>query len=86
MIEPFRPFVDALVLNMSFKSDVLTTKEKQELVLLLTKNCLMIEEEITLLKACEYQVQSLMKSFENKDAVYLKLPTFKIHKKFTKKR
>ena len=86
LIEPFRPFVDALVLNMSFNSDVLTTKEKQELVLLLTKNCLMMEEEITLLKACEYQVQSLMKSFENKDAVYLKLPTFKIHKKFTKKR
>ncbi len=86
LIEPFRPFVDALVLNMIFKSDVLTTKEKQELVLLLTKNCLMMEEEITLLKACEYQVQSLMKSFENKDAVYLKLPTFKIHKKFTKKR
>ena len=86
LIEPFRPFVDALVLNMSFKSDVLTTKEKQELVLLLTKNCLMMEEEITILKACEYQVQSLMKSFENKDAVYLKLPTFKIHKKFIKKR
>ncbi len=85
LIEPFRPFVDALVLSMKFKSDVLQPKEKQELILLLTKNCLMNDEEITLLKACEYVVQSLMKSFENKDVSFLKLPTFKIHKNITKK-
>ena len=85
LIEPFRAFVDAQVLSMKFKSDVLQPKEKQELVLLLTKNCLMNNEEITILKACEYMVQSLMKVFENKDISFLKLPTFKIHKNVTKK-
>ena len=85
LIEPFRPFVDALVLQMLFEKDVLQPKEKQELVLLLTRTCLMNDEEITVLKAVEYVVQSLMKSFENKDVGYLKLPTFKFHKNVTKK-
>ena len=85
LIEPFRPFVDALVLQMRFEKDVLQPKEKQELVLLLTRTCLMNDEEITVLKAVEYVVQSLMKSFENKDVGYLKLPTFKFHKNVTKK-
>ena len=75
LIEPFRPFVDWLVLNLKLEEN-LTTQNKQELVAVLTKNCSFNNEEITILKAIELSAQSLTKAIKSNDFKLLELPCF----------
>ncbi len=72
MIEPFRPFVDYIVFNMYenfYDNDDfgLSIEERQELVSVLTKECIFKNEKINVLKACELSVFSLANSTKSKN-------------------
>lgn len=77
LMEPFRPYVDYGVHNLDLQNVYeLNPKIKHELVRVLTQNCQVGEEEITLLKACEVTALSLTKAFKTKTVKSLKLPVF----------
>ena len=77
VIEPFRPFVDKIVLKLNFDDTSFLTKEhKQNLVSVLTKNCSFDDEEISILKAIERTAETLVNAFKDKEAKSLSLPVF----------
>lgn len=74
-IEPFRAFVDYKISQIDLSAETeLTPKLKNQLVSILTENCLFEGQEITLLKACELTAISLAKVIKNKNIKYLNLP------------
>lgn len=74
-IEPFRAFVDYKInlIDLSAETE-LTPLLKNQLVEILTENCLFDGQEITLLKACELMAISVAKVIKNKDVKFLSLP------------
>ncbi len=78
MIEPLRPFVDYQVNTLNLEGVTeLNTSIKNDLLKILTQNCIMANEEINLLKSCELMAVSLVKSIKNKDVKFLELPKLK---------
>ena len=78
LIEPLRPFVDYIVFNMDLSNvSALTTLHKNKLISVLTHSVISEGEEISLIKMMEYEAQSVVKCFRDKDAKQLKLPLFK---------
>ena len=76
LIEPFRAFVDWIVLNLPLETEILNRETKQKLISVLTKNCSFEEEEISILNAIERTCFSLVNAFKEKDASPLSLPLF----------
>ena len=77
LMEPLRPFVDYQVNLMSFDKTGLNSLAKNQLVTVLTQNCIINDEEITILKTCELIAESMVRAIKNKDAKYLRLPILK---------
>lgn len=77
MIEPFRTFVDWVVVKADLsKNDELKKEDKQRLVAVLTRNCSYDGEETTILKAVEQSAFSLVNAFKDREAKSLVLPEF----------
>ena len=77
IIEPFRPFVDWIVVNAAKgDADGLTREHKKNLVAVLTKNCCVDDEDVTVLKAIERAAETLVNAFRDKQAGALSLPVF----------
>jgi CRISPR-associated protein Cas1 len=75
IMEPFRPFIDNKIFSLNLENN-LTTQNKQQLISVLTDNCLINNQEFTILKAMELTAQSLAKCFKEKNITHLQLPTF----------
>jgi CRISPR-associated protein Cas1 len=77
LLEPFRPWVDRylLELNLDDESNQLSPEDRQKLVAITLKTCLMGGESVGLLNACERLVQSLVRASRDKDPSCLELPT-----------
>lgn len=74
-IEPFRAFVDYKINHIDFSAETeLTPVLKNQIVSILTENCIFDGQEITLLKACELTAISVAKVIKNKDIKSLLLP------------
>ncbi len=78
LIEPFRPFVDCQVnkLNLTNLKE-LDPQTKGCLVNILTQNCSINKEEVTLLRACDMVALSVAKTIKSKNIKYLQLPLLK---------
>ena len=78
LMEPFRPFVDFQVnkLNISNQKE-LDSQTKNKLVEILTQNCSVNDEEVTLLRACDLVALSVAKTIKNKNIKHLQLPLLK---------
>ncbi len=78
MMEPYRAFVDYQVNKLNLE-DVkeLSPVLKNELVSVLTQNCIINDEEINILKSCELMAISMVKAIKNKDVKYLQVPILK---------
>lgn len=78
LMEPFRPFVDYQVALMELK-DVkeLTSELKNQLIAVMTANCLINKEEICLLYSTEIEAASVAKCFKNKSVADLRIPILK---------
>ena len=78
LMEPFRPFVDFQVnkLNISNPKE-LNSQTKNKLVEILTQNCSVNDEEVTLLRACDLVALSVAKTIKNKNIKHLQLPLLK---------
>ncbi|MCK7461231.1 MAG: CRISPR-associated endonuclease Cas1 [Sphingobacterium sp.] len=79
LIEPYRPFIDDLVYSMfqdmdEEESHELIPSEKQELIGILSKDCLFKNEYVSILKSCEYLAHSLVNATKAKDFNLLELP------------
>lgn len=78
LMEPFRPFVDYIVNKINFENRAeLSVSDKGVLASVLTHNCLIDNEEITVLKACELSAINLAKSIRQKDVKCLQIPILK---------
>lgn len=78
LMEPFRPFVDYQVALMNWDdAKELTPELKNQLVSILTHNCLINNEEIGLLYSCEIEAASVAKCFRNKNVTELRIPILK---------
>lgn len=78
LMEPFRPFVDYQVNKMDLKADnELNTTTKNNLVEVLTQNCLFNGEEVNLLRACDLVALSFAKAIKNKNVKCLQIPFLK---------
>ena len=78
LMEPFRAFVDYKVALMEWTEvKELTTELKNQLVSILTKNCFINDEEISLLYSCEIEAASVAKSFKTKNLRELRIPILK---------
>lgn len=77
IIEPYRPFVDFSVYTLFQENSIenINTQYKNQLARVLTKQIMIEESEVTVLKAIEYTCQSLAKSIKLKKNV-LALPYF----------
>ncbi len=77
IIEPYRPFVDFSVYKLFQENSIenINTQYKNQLARVLTKQIMIEESEVTVLKAIEYTCQSLAKSIKLKKNV-LALPYF----------
>lgn len=78
LIEPFRPFVDAMVFTSAISrtaSDTMTLNDRRELASLPLQNSRFDGAEFSLLAASEACVTSLMQAVVAEDASLLKLPT-----------
>lgn len=78
IIEPFRPFVDYAVYQLIQENTIteITPILKNQLVAILTKNCVLQDEQITLLRAIEMVCQSLVKAIKLKQISIFVLPEF----------
>lgn len=78
LIEPFRPFVDALVFQEIMQNQIITFSREHRVSLLkiFTEKCIIDNKVYTLSDAVKYCVESLIPCFENDSAKYLKLPGF----------
>lgn len=78
LMEPFRPFVDYQVTLMEWTEiKELTPKLKNQLISVMTTNCLMNKEEIGLLYSIEMEATSVAKCFRNKSVTNLQVPLLK---------
>ena len=76
LIEPFRAFIDYLVLRMDLNKETLVPSDKHYLIGILTHNCSFNKQIITVLNACEFAAMSLAKSIRTKNPEDLLLPSF----------
>lgn len=79
LIEPFRPFVDALVwrrFGSEKNMDDLTKEDRIELAGLLGESCFVDDRHETMLNAADITAQSLMSCSFSKESKALILPTF----------
>ncbi|MGB0697084.1 MAG: type II CRISPR-associated endonuclease Cas1 [Rhodospirillaceae bacterium] len=79
LVEPFRPFVDALVNQLSEGRDVqssLQRSDRQALAGILMHHCRVGSERMTVLAATERVAQSLVRSIEGASPALLVLPVF----------
>lgn len=78
LIEPFRPFVDALVYQEIVQSQNVTFNRENRINLLkiLIEKCVIDNKVYTLSDAVKCCVESLISCYENDSAKYLKLPGF----------
>ena len=77
IVEPFRPFVDALACEralMREKSDDFTLDDRRAMAGVLMRNCCVCGEEVSLLVATEKAAESLVQTMESGSAALLKLP------------
>ncbi len=78
LMEPFRPFVDYQVNKLSFTNfKEVDSQIKNKLVAILTQNCYISDEEVTLLRACDVVALSVAKTIKDKNLKYLQLPILK---------
>lgn len=78
LMEPFRPFVDYKVASMQWENvKELSPQLKNQLVSVLTNNCLINGDELKLLYACEIEATSVAKSFKTKSIKDLRIPILK---------
>lgn len=83
LMEPLRPFVDYVVNLLDFNQiSELKPDIKSDLVGVLTQNCRLNNEIMTVVKACELMAYSLANVIKNRDIKYLQLPTFDLSKIF----
>jgi CRISPR-associated protein Cas1 len=79
LIEPFRPFVDALAAERARgreKTDEMTIEDRRALAGLPMRNCRVNGEAVSLLIATEKAAESLVQAMESKSAALLRLPEF----------
>ncbi|MGO9743230.1 MAG: type II CRISPR-associated endonuclease Cas1 [Roseiarcus sp.] len=79
LIEPFRPFVDALAAERSRgreKSEEMTIEDRRALAGLPMRDCRVNGETVSLLTATEKAAESLVQAMEARSAALLKLPEF----------
>jgi CRISPR-associated protein Cas1 len=70
LLEPFRPWVDAQVRQMTFTSednDTLAVADRQLLANLTNEKCLLNKEQVGILTACEEVVNSLVRASRDKE-------------------
>jgi CRISPR-associated protein Cas1 len=78
LMEPFRPFLDYLVVNINLKyTKELTPELKRELLSILMYDCTFNEQKIQILKVIEMSAESLARAICDKDFHLLKLPELK---------
>ena len=73
LMEPFRPFVDNLVKNMSPKS--FDKNEKQMLISLLNKDIIVDGRTNTMINAIKIYCKSIFSAIEENDILLIKFPT-----------
>ena len=77
LMEPFRPFLDYQVALMNWEDITeLTPEIKNNLVKVLTENCVLVGEQRGLLYACEEEAESVAKAMKSKDVKLLRIPVF----------
>lgn len=77
IIEPFRAFVDQMVVSMDLEGKTRMEKEERRLLIsVLTHNCSYDDKETTILKAIEQTAFSLVNAFKDQEAKSLVLPEF----------
>lgn len=80
MLEPFRPFVDALVWQASDEGQPsradLTIDDRRAMASVLLAEAIMADDTVTLLVAAERVAESLVRSIEGSTAEVLELPSF----------
>ena len=79
LVEPFRPFVDCIAAERAkerAKSDDLTLEDRRAMAGVLTGNCVIGKDKISLLVATEKAAESLAQAMESSSAALLKLPLF----------
>jgi CRISP-associated protein Cas1 len=77
IVEPFRPFVDALAFEQAAgreKSSELTVADRRAMAGIPMRDCRVAGETVTLLVAAEKAAESLVQAMEGKSAALLKLP------------
>lgn len=83
IVEPFRPFVDALARECALereKFDDLTLDDRRTMAGILMRNCRIGGEQVNLLVATEKAAESLVQAMESGSAALLKLPDMRISK------
>lgn len=79
LLEPFRPFVDALAASRAEdrdKTDDLTLDDRRAMAGVLLANCRVGAETVSLLVATEKAAESLVQAMETSSAALLRLPAF----------
>ena len=77
VVEPFRPFVDALAFERAAgreRSSELTIDDRRAMAGILMRDCRVAGETVSLLVATEKAAESLVQAMEGKSAAVLKLP------------
>jgi len=78
LIEPFRPILDRLVcstIQPEQDNSVLTTKQRVDLVKVLSLDCIVNKQIVSVFRACNLICSSLITATELKDALALQLPS-----------
>lgn len=79
LLEPFRPFVDALAAARAKdreKSDDLTIHDRRAMAGVLLADAIVGRETVSLLVACEKAAESLVQAIDGSSAALLRLPAF----------
>jgi CRISP-associated protein Cas1 len=78
MVEPFRPYVDQQVWELTAKGTVAkgetTAEERRKLASILTETTMFGAERVTLLTATEQSAESLIRAMQTSSAAVLQLP------------
>jgi CRISPR-associated protein Cas1 len=82
LVEPFRPFVDRTVWELTEDGTVsagkTTVAERRTLASILTNTAVFGTETVTLLTASEQAAESLVRAMQSGSAAVLQLPRFKV--------
>ena len=83
MVEPFRPYVDHHVWELTMKGTVAqgqtTVEERRSLASILTETTTFGAERVTLLTATEQTAESLIRAMQTSSAALLQLPRWRRH-------